>query len=264
MQRAARDLLDGIGDLGRGFALWATSPRLMLLGAVPALIVGVVWVALLVWLWTSIDGVAAALTPFAADWSATWRSGVRVLVGLVLVAASLVLALLSYTAVVLTVGDPFYERISGAVERRLGDPPPGREEPLVRGLVRAAGEGLRLLGVSLIVAVLVLLLGLVPVVGAPLAAVAGALLGGWALAVELTGTPFDARGVDLAGRRTVLRRHRARALGFGVATWLLFLVPFGAVLAMPAAVGGAVRLTRALSTPDGPAVALMEDRAERT
>ena len=31
-----RELGAGVADLGRGFAVWGTSPRLMLLGAVPA------------------------------------------------------------------------------------------------------------------------------------------------------------------------------------------------------------------------------------
>ena len=48
----------------------------------------------------------------------------------------------------------------------------------------------------------------------------------------------------------MLGRSRARTLGFGVATWVLFLVPLGAVVAMPAAVGGATVLARAaLSRP---------------
>jgi CysZ protein len=42
----------------------------------------------------------------------------------------------------------------------------------------------------------------------------------------------------------VLRRHRWLALGFGVAVFLCFLIPLGAVLLMPAAVAGATLLTR--------------------
>lgn len=72
----------------------------------------------------------------------------------------------------------------------------------------------------------------------------GAVVGGWLLALELTGTPFDARGLRLRDRRRALGRIRARTLGFGIATWVLFLVPLGAVVAMPAAVGGATLLMR--------------------
>ena len=43
-----------------------------------------------------------------------------------------------------------------------------------------------------------------------------------------------------------MRRHRARVLGFGVATQVTFLVPLGAVATMPAAVAGATLLARSM------------------
>ncbi|MFD1722610.1 EI24 domain-containing protein [Amnibacterium endophyticum] len=240
-----RSFLAGIGDLGGGFRFWLTHPRLMLLGAVPALIVGAVWAGLLIWLLVALDGLAAAVTPFAAEWVDPWRTVVRGLAALALLVVALVVAALTFTAVVLTVADPFYERISRGMEEHLGDPPEARDVPLLPGLARAARDGARLTLASVGVGVLVLLPGLAPVAGAAIATVVGAVLGGRLLALELTGTPFDARGIGLAGRRAALRGCRARALGFGVAVYLLFLIPLGAVVATPAAVGGAVRLTRA-------------------
>jgi CysZ protein len=240
-----REFLRGVGDLGRGFRFWGTSPRLMLLGAVPALIVGAVWAALLVALVTTVDGLAAVMTPFAGAWGEPFRSGTRFVVALAVVVLALVVAALTFTAVVLTVGDPFYERISTDVERRLGDAPAERDEPVLQGLARAARDGLALLAVSVLIGLASFLLGLIPVAGPVLGGAFGAVLGGWFLAVELTGTPFDRRGYRLRDRRRALGRVRARTLGFGVATWLLFLVPVGAVFAMPAAVGGAVALSRA-------------------
>jgi CysZ protein len=243
--RAVHEFLRGVADLGRGFRLWGSSPRLMLLGAVPALIVGAIWVALLVALVTSLDGLAAWATGFADGWAEPFRSTVRVAAGLAILVLAVVIGALSFTAVVLTVGDPFYERISRRVEQRLGDAPEERDEPMVRGLLRAARDGLALLAASVVVGLLSFLLGLIPLVGPVLGALFGAVVGGWYLAVELTGTPFDARGLRLRDRRRVLRGTRARTLGFGVATWVLFLIPLGAIVAMPAAVGGATVLTRA-------------------
>jgi CysZ protein len=239
-----REFLGGVGDLGRGFRFWGSSPRLMLLGALPAVIVGAVWVALLVALLTSLDSIALALTAFADGWSVPLRSAIRVVAGLAVLALAVVVGALSFTAVVLTVGDPFYERITRRVEERLGDPPAERDEPLLRGLLRAARDGLALLVVSVLVGLLSFLLGLIPVVGPVLGGAFGAVVGGWFLAVELTGTAFDARGFRLRDRRRALARSRARTLGFGMATWVLFLIPLGAIVTMPAAVGGAVLLTR--------------------
>lgn len=245
-----REFVQGIGDLGRGFRFWATTPRLMLLGAVPALVVGVVWLALLVALLSSLDGIAAGLTGFAAGWGEPLRSAMEVAAGLGVLVLAVVLGALSYTAVVLTVGDPCYERISRSVEERLGDPPVEREESVLRGVLRAARDGVGLVVLSVLVGIVSFLLGLVPVAGPLLGGVFGAVAGGWLVAVELTGTPFDVRGFRQRERRRTLARSRARTLGFGVATWILFLVPLGAVVAMPAAVGGATVLARAaLSRP---------------
>lgn len=248
-----RDFLRGVGDLGRGFRMWGTGPRLMLLGAVPALIVGAVWLGLLVALLSSLDGVAGWLTGFADPWSEPFRSAVRAVVGVAVLVLALVAGALTFTAVVLTVGDPFYERISRAVEVRLGDPPPEIDEPVVAGMVRAAGEGLRLAAAGLVVALLAFAAGFVPVAGAALALLVGLVLGGRLLVLELTGTPFAARGLRLRDRRRAVRRHRMRTLGFGAAVSALFLVPFAPVVLMPAAVAGATVLARALlGPPDAP------------
>jgi len=94
------------------------------------------------------------------------------------------------------------------------------------------------------VSILLFALGLIPVVGQILAPVLGAFLGGWFLTLELTGYAFDARGLRLRDRRRLLGARRSRTLGFGVATYLLFLVPFAVVFVMPAAVAGATLLAR--------------------
>lgn len=255
-----REFLQGVGDLGRGFRFWATTPRLMLLGAIPALVVGAVWVGLLIALLSSLDAIAAALTGFAAGWSVPLRAAVEVAAGVAVLVLAVVIGALSYTAVVLTVGDPFYERISRSVEERLGDAPEEHDESVLRGVLRAARDGIALLLASVVVGLLSFLLGLIPVVGPVVGGAFGAVTGGWFLAVELTGTPFDARGFRLKERRRALGRSRARTLGFGVATWVLFLVPFGAVVAMPAAVGGATVLTRSAVTRPTAAGAADADR----
>jgi CysZ protein len=241
-----REAAAGVGDLLRGFRVWGTSPRLMLLGAIPALVVGTVFLGLLIGLIAVLPALAAWATPFADAWPATLRDSLRVVVGAAVLVLAVLLLVLGYTAATLTVGDPFYERISRRVEERLGGAPPERNEPMLRGVGRALGDGVRLFLAGLLVAIAAFLLGLIPVAGPVLAAIVGAAAGGWLLAVELTGFAFDARGHRLRERRRALRGRRARSWGFGVATYLLFLVPFVAVAAMPAAVAGATLLSRAV------------------
>jgi CysZ protein len=239
-----RELLAGVGDLLRGFGVWGTSPGLMLLGALPAVIVGIAFVALLVGLVIAMPAIAAGITPFADGWAPVARETLRAVAQVALFLLSVVLLVLAYTAVTLAVGDPFYERIARRVEEREGDAPPERDEPVLRGVGRAIREGMRLFLAGLALSVALFLVGLVPVAGPVLAAVLGALLGGRLLATELTGYAFEARGRGLTDRRRALAGRRARVTAFGAVTYLLFLVPFAAVVAMPAAVAGATLLAR--------------------
>ncbi|MBK4347222.1 EI24 domain-containing protein [Lacisediminihabitans changchengi] len=244
MPSPVRDFVGGMAYLGRGLRVWATSPRLMLLGVIPAFIVGVVYVAAIVVLAVNLDTVVAWLTPFAAGWVEPWRAGIHLAVGVALIAAVVLLAVSTYAAVTLAVGDPFFERIWHGVEVRAGGAPAELDESVWRSLRRGLGNGIRLLVVAVLVAVFVFVVGLVPVVGPVAGPVIGAITGGWVLAIELSGYAFDARGLSLKERRRMLGARRARTLGFGVLTYVLFLVPLAGLALMPAAVAGATLLAR--------------------
>lgn len=244
--------LAGVRLLGRGLGMWVTSPKLMLLGAVPALIVAAVYAVLLVLFLTQIDAIVSWITPFADDWDSTMRTATRLIAGAALLALAVLLVIFTFTAITLTVGDPFYERIWREVEERLGDAPPESDEPWWRTLPRGIGNGLRLLLLTASVGIPLFALGFIPVIGQTVVPVLGVLFGGWFLAVELTGFAFDSRRVSLRDRRRALAVRRPTALGFGVATYLLFLIPFGAVVVMPAAVAGATLLSRSALAPAPP------------
>ena len=237
---ATRELLTGAGFLGRGLKMWITSPRLMLLGALPAFIVGLVYVVGIVVLLINLEAITVAISPFASDWPEPWQTGLRIVAGTAIAAAGILLLAYTFVAVTLLVGDPFYERIWRAVETNLGSAP----VEVQRGWLRSIGDALRLVALAVPVALLLLICGLIPGLGQVLVLVLGALFGGWILVVELTGFAFDARGFTLGQRRRMLRSRRFRSLGFGVLTYLLFLIPGAAVIVMPAAVAGAAMLSR--------------------
>lgn len=237
-----RDLVAGARTLLRGFAFWRVDPGVMLLGLVPAAIV----FALLVWglvaLGVGLPGLVDWATPFADGWQEFWRNAFRALVAVVVFAGAAVLGFVTFTALTLIVGDPFYERIWKSVEGRIGGDVPA-EGPSFWSGVRG---GLVLLLQGLLSAAVVAVAGFVPVVGGVLAAVLGAVLTGRILARELSARALDSRGLTFADRRALYRRHRWRLLGFGIATQLCFLIPLGAVVTMPAAVAGATMLARAM------------------
>ncbi|MBF4463000.1 MULTISPECIES: EI24 domain-containing protein [unclassified Rathayibacter] len=241
-----RDLAFGVRLFGRGFGAWVRSPRAMLLGAIPPLIVGLVFVGVLVLVLARIDEVVATLTPFLDGWSDAGASSARLLLAIAAVGAVVALGVVLFAAVTLLVGDPFYERIWRGVENELGGVPDEHETGFWRGLVRSARDSGVLVATSLAIGVVLVLLGFIPVVGSIVGLVAGGLVGGRALAVELTGFAGDARGMSLGQRRRLLGEHRAVSLGFGIAVYLSFLVPGGAVIATPAATAGATLLLRTL------------------
>ncbi len=250
---AVRQFLSGAGLLGRGFGLYARSPGLMALGVLPALISGALLVAAMVTLFSFVDELAGLATWFADDWTRTgWRDVVRIVAGLGILGVGGLVGVLAFTAVTLLIGDPFYEKISEKVEDRFGGVPDAVEVPWWSSLRRSLADSLRLVGMTLLVGVPLFAAGFIPVVGQTVVPVLGAAVGGWFLAVELTGVPFHRRGRRLPDRRAALRAHRPMALGFGVAVFLCFLIPLGAVLVMPAAVvGGTLLSRRVLGLPTG-------------
>ncbi len=250
MGDAVSQFARGAGLLGRGLGLCLRNPRMFGLGIVPALISGLLYAAALITLVVYADDLARAVTWFADDWSTVWRNAMRIFAGLALVGVAGLLSVLTFTAVTLLIGDPFYEKISAMAEAQFGGVADEVEIVWWRSLGRSLVDSLRLIALSILLGIPLLLLGLVPVAGQIIGAVLGGAVGGWLLAVELTGVPFQRRGLRLRDRRGTLRNHRALTLGFGVAVFLTFLVPLGAVLLMPAAVAGAALLSRrALGRP---------------
>lgn len=236
--------LGGARLLLRGIGLYVRSPGLMLLGVVPALISGAVFLGALVALVYFVDDLAALVTPFADDWQSTARSLVRVIAGLAFLGLGGLLGVLTFTAVTLAIGDPFYEKISERVEERYGGTPGAVEVPFWASVRRSIADSVRLVAISALVGVPLFAAGFIPVVGQTVVPVVGAAVGGWFLALELVGAPFYRRGMRLPDRRSLLKADRPTTLGFGVAVFLCFLIPLGAVLVMPAAVAGATLLAR--------------------
>ncbi len=236
------ELVDGARLLLRGWAFWRRRPASMAWGLVPAAVAGALVVVVVVVVVLNLDRIGDALTGFADTWPSPWQQVVELAAQALVVAATVVLVVVTFTGLTLAIGEPFYDRIWRAVEEaETGTVPAGDT-----GFWRGAADGIAMVGRGLVVAVVAGLLGLVPLVGAVLGWVAGLLLTGWVIAHELTTRALVARGIGRRERNRLLRRHRLRAVGFGAATQLCFLVPGGAVATMPAAVAGATLLAHSL------------------
>ncbi|GAA1771567.1 EI24 domain-containing protein [Luedemannella helvata] len=241
-----REFLAGVRFLLRGLKMYTRSPRLMLLGLIPAFITLVLLVAALVTLGYFVDDLAALATWFADDWSTGWRQAIRIAAGVAIMGGAVLLSFVGYTALTLVIGEPFYEAISKNVEDRLGGLPGEVDIPFWRSLPRSIADSLHLLALTALFGIPLFFAGFIPLVGGTVVPVIGALVGGWFLSHELIGVPFERRGLRMRDRRRMLKQRRALATGFGAATFVCFLIPFGAVLIMPAAVAGATLMTRHL------------------
>lgn len=242
-----RDLVDGAACLVRGLRIFASTPGLWLVGLLPALLALVVLGILLGVLVAQLPNVVSGMTPFAAGWDSSARDALRLVVGLALVAGSLWLAMISYTALAIAIGQPFYESIARRVDEAEGGlDRPVPHHPWLRDVGRAIRDGLLLVILTAGLGLAMLVLGLVPVIGQTVVPVIGACVTGFFLSVELSSIALERRGFRLGARLRMLWRRKLLALGFGVAAFLLFLIPLGAVLGMPGAIAGGTLLARRL------------------
>lgn len=241
---AMSEFATGARLFARGFGIVMRSPGLLFLGLVPGVIAGLLVVAALGTLVYFIDDVSATATWFADDWSAELRDPLRQAASIGIVLAAVLLSIVTFTALTMIIGDPFYEEISTRIDNRFGGAPDAVDAPWYRTAWPNLSDSLRLLAVSIALSALLLLAGCVPVVGQTVVPVLQVMLGGALLGVEISGVAFNRRGYRLRRRWPVLRANKGLLLGFGVPVFLLFLIPFAAVLVMPGAVAGATLMTR--------------------
>jgi CysZ protein len=241
--RSLRDFGSGVGFFLRGVGWVARNGRWWLFGLIPAVIAFAVYVVALILLGTNALSLAEFMTPFADSWS--WAQAFRVTVAIALFLGGLALAVVTFAAITLTIGEPFYEKLSAKVD--------GVEEadgqPWWRTLPRSVKDSLVTLMFVLMFTVPLFFLGFVPVLGQTVVPVLGAAVSGFFLTVELSTLGMERRGLLRKDRFRLLRGNLPVTLGFGVAVFLLFMVPLVAVVAMPAAVAGAALMVRERLAP---------------
>ncbi|MYW65473.1 hypothetical protein GTY65_15605 [Streptomyces sp. SID8379] len=247
-----RDLGAGFGYLMKGQRWVAQHGKQYGWGLLPGLITLVLYVAALVCLAVWGGDFISWATPFADDWTSPWQGLFRGLLTVVLFALALLLAVLTFTAVTLLIGQPFYESLSEEVDRTEGDGEvPESGLPLWRELWISARDSLRILVRAGVWGVLLFALGFIPFVGQTVVPVIGFFVTGFFLTEELTAVALQRRDVQLRDRLALLRSRKGLAWGFGAPLAVSFLVPFVAVFLMPGAVAGATLMVRELEGPSG-------------
>lgn len=246
-----------MSDLAGGFRYLLAGQRWVLrhgrwlgFGLLPGLVALVLYVGALIGLGFGADDLTAWATPFADDWSSPWLALFRGFLTALVFSLGLFLAVITFTAVTLLVGQPFYESLSEQVDRTEGGEVPESGLTLREELWISARDSLRILGRVLLYGILLFALGFVPVIGQTVVPVLGFCVSGFFLAQELTSVALMRRRVQLTEQLALLRGRRMLALGFGVPLVLAFLVPLAAVFLMPGAVAGATLMARDLMGED--------------
>ncbi|MEV5674679.1 EI24 domain-containing protein [Streptomyces sp. NPDC052179] len=257
-----------MSDLGAGFGYlmkgqrWAVRHgRWFGFGLLPGLVTLIVYAGALIGLGYGADDFAAWATPFADDWSSPWLGLLRNTLVVLVFVFGLFLAVITFTAVTLLVGQPFYESLSEEVDRSEGGEVPESGLPLWRELWISARDSLRILLRVALYGIILFALGFIPVLGQTVVPAIGFCVSGYFLSEELTAVALQRRGMVLKDRLTLLRGRRMLVLGFGVPLTLAFLVPFVAVFLMPGAVAGATLMARDLVAPEGAGGAAGSDGA---
>ncbi|MFD9886282.1 EI24 domain-containing protein [Streptomyces alboflavus] len=245
-----RELGRGFGYLVKGQRWVAQHGKQFGWGLLPGLITLVLYAGALVALALWGTDLVSWATPFADDWSNPWPGLFRGFLTVLLFALALLLSVVTFTAVTLVIGEPFYESLSEQVDISVAGFAPESGLPLWRELLISIRDSLRIVVRALIWGVLLFGLGFLPVVGQTVVPVMGFFVTGFFLVEELTAVALQRRGVRLRDRLALLRARKSLAWGFGAPLAVVFLVPFVAVFLMPGAVAGATLMARDLMGED--------------
>ncbi|MBT2610054.1 EI24 domain-containing protein [Streptomyces sp. ISL-87] len=248
-----RDLAGGFGYLMAGQRWVFRNGRWLGFGLLPGLVALVLYAGALIGLGQGADDLTAWATPFADDWSSPWLGLFRGFLTALVFCLGLFLAVITFTAVTLLIGQPFYESLSEQVDRSEGGEVPKSGLTLAQELWISARDSVKVLGRVMLYGILLFALGFIPVIGQTVIPAIGFCVSGYFLTQELTAVALQRRKVDLSARLELLRSRRLLVLGFGVPLVLAFLVPLVAVFLMPGAVAGATLMARDLTRPDNAA-----------
>lgn len=191
---------------------------------------------LVLWLWPA---------PTGSDWlSRTLAVLHSALEAIAFVVVAVVLAgLCSMLSTIIAA--PFNDALSEVIEQReAGIPiPPFQWSRVLRDAGRSVRlELLKLICYVVVMGPLFLLSWLVPGVGQVLYVVFGSLFTATYFAIDYIDWPASRRGQGVRQRLAIVKSRPWLMLGFGLAVWLLMLVPFVNLWFMPAAVAGGTRL----------------------
>lgn len=228
----------GLGDVGRGFRFLNAHPRLWSWVMAPAAITLVLLGAMIYLVLRIADSLVARVTswlPDAIAGAGGWVIWVIVFVALIFG------AFLVFVSVAGIVAGPFNEMVSEAVEEQVT----GKRGPafsfgaFTTSFARGIGHGLKRVVAAVVGALLLFVLGFVPVIGS----IAAFVLGGYFTARGAAYDCYDAilsrRELPYDAKTAYLAERRGRTLGLGAAVAGMLFVPIVNLVALGVGAVGA-------------------------
>ncbi len=231
----ARRLAAGAWHVPAGFVFLVKRPRLWPLAVLPALLAAALVSGGFVLGLYAAPNIETMLTPAPGRLPDWFAAILAVTVWMATITAALALGF----ACALLLAAPVLDKLSQETERLAR----GEATSTSPGAVWEVKQALRSAVYFLAAAPGVFLLGLIPLVGPPLAA----LWAGRALSFQLTDPALARHGLDFPARRVWHRGFWAESLGFGLIALLVLVVPCANLLLAPALVIGATLLVLELS-----------------
>lgn len=235
--------IDGVRAFTAGFGL-LNQPRVRRFAVIPLLINTLLFAAVITYGASELNQFITWLeTEITTGWW-QWLDWLLWLLWPLFIAFSLLLVFFTFSILANLIGAPFNGFLAAAVERHLtGDWPDdgGSLKQLPQEIGKAVTGEIRKLLYFVLRALALLLLFFIPVINiaAPLA---WFLFGSWMLALEYMDFPMGNHGHTFPTIRSMLTGHKRAALGFGMATLLVSMIPVVNFIVMPVAVAGATSL----------------------
>jgi len=223
----------------RGLRLLWDHKRLWPLAAAPFFL-NLILFGLAFWLsYAYLGGWVRGLLPGGDGW---WWAALLYLLLVLVVLALLVVQVYLFAVVGRVVAEPFLDLLTRRTEALAQGMPPGApwaDSGLVRDVLRVLKQSLKRLLIYLAVMLPLLLINLIPGVGAMVYAVLAWLFTAYFLALEFMDYPLDRRGLSLKEKSRYVRGMGLGWLGFGSAVLVMGLVPVVNFALLPlAAMGG--------------------------
>jgi CysZ protein len=240
------DLITGLGLPMRAFQLVFTTPRLLALSLVCAVVTGATLVALVTLLWP----LAAHL---AEGWvgNGGWRTVAGTGLALLLYLAMLVIGALTVPNLVLA---PLQDPLSEATEVRLGSfvAPSFSLGRTLRGTLTSLRHTLSRLALMIIGFAALLPLNLIPAVGSALYTVLSAAWAMWWVSAEYLSGPMARHLLPFGAVLRAMRTRPWLAMGMGATLYVVLWIPVLNCFLVPLAVIAGTLMFRALSAIPAP------------